>query len=130
MAGATRVWFPVYNLGSPVMFNLQENRFLMCCFREVWVPCVCAELGSGTGRDFGLGLLQIWIVGFTNCLYIQFCNCSTVQLQENHFPCDCVPLMLCSSITPLTSASESSVRGYAVLSRHFFLSLCKMGVGV
>lgn len=56
------LWAPL------VVFHSQEDRFLVCCFREVWVACVCAELGNGTGRDFGLGLLQVWIVGLYNWL--------------------------------------------------------------
>lgn len=47
-----------------VISDSQGDGFPVCRFREVQVACVSPELGSGTRRDFDLGLLQVWTIGF------------------------------------------------------------------
>ena len=56
------LWAPL------VIFHSQGDGFPVCHFREVRVACMSPELGSGTGRDFDLGLLQVWTVGLENWL--------------------------------------------------------------
>lgn len=66
MAGALGFGFQSTTWAPLVTFNSQEDRFLVWCFREVWVACVYAELSSGKAETlaldycrFGLLVLQL-----------------------------------------------------------------------
>lgn len=88
------------------------------------------ELGRGTGRGFALGLLRVWTVCHENWFLhpvLQLLYSTTSGKPFPLSPCASASVILCSSITPLTSATECPSRGCAVLNRgFFFLSLCKI----
>lgn len=116
VAEATEFGFQSTTWVPLVVFNSQEDRFLVQVSERFGWPVCVQSWAVGQAETLALDYCRCGLLVFTTAFYIQFCYYSTVQLQENHFPHDHMPLMLCSSITSLTSASESPVRGCAVLS--------------
>lgn len=57
-------------------------------------PVYLQSLAVGQGETLTSGCFRFGLSVLKTGFYVQFCNCSAVQLQENHFPRDHVPVLL------------------------------------